>query len=261
MLEALDVDKVAENQEAKATTTAIERSEGGSEETKAMSFMLTVVYYVQKVVDFIMKSNVKIKILITLWQILGGLGSTFSIPFPPFYEQAVTAVGGVLQIELPSIMPLDCMLPTNFYKKIMLKCIWPLCAYAALALLSTVLRKCGKTDRANACVDFAFFLVFILYPSISNGLLSMFYCVPLEDGTSWLRVDLSIQCAEASGTTMASHAAMLAFTFVMIGLHTIGTPAVYAYLLFWKHKGVLDALKEQVTFIGQIGLVSAIGLG
>ena len=28
---------------------------------------------------------------------------------------------------------------------------------------------------------------------------------------------------------------MLAFTFVMLGLHTMGTPLIYAYLFFWKH--------------------------
>ena len=38
---------------------------------------------------------------------------------------------------------------------------------------------------------------------------------------------------------------MLTFTFVMLIVHTIGTPAIYAYLLFWKFRGKLDALKEQ----------------
>jgi len=205
---------------------------------------LKVVSVGNKVVTFIQKSKTKIKILISLWQILQGLGATFAIPFPPFYSQAVSAVGGLLQIELPSIMPLDCMWPTNFYSKLIFKCVWPLCTYALLALLSKVLRKFGKDARADGCIDFGFFLMFILYPSISNGLLSIFYCVPLKDGTSWLRVDLSIQCADASGT-IARHTTMLIFAFVMLGLHTVGTPALYGYLFFWKHKGVLDALKEQ----------------
>ena len=143
MLEKLD-EKVAESQEAKAAP---------------MSFTLTIVYYVQKVAGFIKKANTKIKILVSLWQILGGIGATFSIPFPPFYEQAVSTVGGILQIELPSLMPLDCMISTNFYDKLIFKCVWPICAYAALMLLSKILRKCGKAGRADACVDFAFFLM------------------------------------------------------------------------------------------------------
>ena len=29
-----------------------------------------------------------------------------------------------------------------------------------------------------------FLIMFLVYPSIASGLFSMFYCVPLEDGTS-----------------------------------------------------------------------------
>ena len=38
---------------------------------------------------------------------------------------------------------------------------------------------------------------------------------------------------------------MLVFTFIMLGVHVIGTPAVYCYLFFWKHHSALEALKEQ----------------
>ena len=72
---------------------------------------------------------------------------------------------------------------------------WPLGAYALLYLLSKWLRKRGKPGQADACIDFLFFMMFVLYPSISTKLLSMVYCVPLEDGTTWLRVDLSLQCS------------------------------------------------------------------
>ena len=277
-VEAKREEALAKIEESQDRLAAVEDQAPLTKKQKRLSMVLKVVSVGNKVVTFIQKSKTKIKILISLWQILQGLGATFAIPFPPFYSQAVSAVGGLLQIELPSIMPLDCMWPTNFYSKLIFKCVWPLCTYALLALLSKVLRKFGKDARADGCIDFGFFLMvcdpsrqtwsesqslthlspsrqlhvalplhgqFILYPSISNGLLSIFYCVPLKDGTSWLRVDLSIQCADASGT-IARHTTMLIFAFVMLGLHTVGTPALYGYLFFWKHKGVLDALKEQV---------------
>ena len=47
---------------------------------------------------------------------------------------------------------------------------------------------------------------------------------------------------------------MLVFAVVMIVVHTIGTPAIYAFLFFWKHKGVLDALKEQVRVRVRVGV-------
>ena len=102
---------------------------------------------------------------------------------------------------------------------------------------------------------------FLLYPSMANSLLSIFYCVPLEDGTSWLRVDLSIQCVDSGGATMAPHMTMITFALVMIAVHTIGTPAIYAYLFFWKHNGVLKALQEQVTPCGFHPCVSPMPLG
>ena len=73
----------------------------------------------------------------------------------------------------------------------------------------------------------------------------MFYCEPLEDGTSWLRVDLSIQCTDTSGATTTSHALMQFYAIAMLFVHVLGSPATYAYLLFWKHKGAFEALAEQ----------------
>jgi len=145
----------------------------------------------------------------------------------------------VIQIELPAVMPLDCIIATSYYSKLAFKCIWPLLAYAVFGISSSIFRKRGKVGQADSCINFAFLVMFIVYPSVSSGLLSMFYCVELEDGTEWLRVDLSLEC------NTAIHSGMLAFTFVMIGLHTVGTPLIYAYLFFWKHHSVLEALKEQ----------------
>jgi len=192
-----------------------------------------------KLASWVAKFSVKFKILVSLWQILQGIVAAFSIPFPPFYEQAVSAVSGVIQIELPAVMPLDCIIASSYYSKLAFKCIWPLIAYAVLGISSKSLRKCGKADQADSCINLGFLIMFVIYPSVSSGLLSMFYCVGLEDGTEWLRVDLSLECSTAT------HSAMLAFTFVMLGLHTVGTPLIYSYLFFWKHHSALEALKEQ----------------
>jgi len=38
---------------------------------------------------------------------------------------------------------------------------------------------------------------------------------------------------------------MLVFTFIMLFVHTIGTPLTYVYLFFFKHRKALEALKAQ----------------
>ena len=181
-----------------------------SKQGKAVSFGIRAIGKVQKF-------RTKAKILLALWQVLQGLGGVFAIPFPPFYASAVSTIGGLIQIELPSLLPLDCIIRTSYYSRLVFKCVWPLAAYTLLGLLSFVLRKFNKILRADACIDFAFFLVLLLYPSISTGLFSMFNCVELEDGTSWLRVDLSLECSTPT------HATMLIFTGVMLMLHTVGS--------------------------------------
>ena len=70
------------------------------------------------------KLSTKFKILVSLYQILSGLGVVFAIPFPPFYEGAVGAIGGLLQIELPSLVPLDCIVRTSYYSRLVFKCVF-----------------------------------------------------------------------------------------------------------------------------------------
>ena len=43
---------------------------------------LKIASYAKKALAILQKANVKIKILLSLWQVLLGLGATFSIPFP-----------------------------------------------------------------------------------------------------------------------------------------------------------------------------------
>lgn len=77
----------------------------------------------------------------------------------PFYEQVVSAVGGVLQVQLPSIMPLGCIVETNYHSMLIFKCLWPLGVYALLYLSSKFLNMRGNEAKADACIDLAFFLM------------------------------------------------------------------------------------------------------
>ena len=184
-------------------------------------------------------ASTKFKILVSLWQILQGMGGVFSIPFPPFYEEAVNSIGGFLQIEIKSLMPAECIVTTNYYSMLVFKCVWPICVYASLAAAAKVARGRGKDGLSDSLINFAFLVMFIVYPSLSTSLLSMFYCVDIEGAGSFLRIDLSLDCSTSL------HATMLVFTFIMLGVHTIGTPVIYSYLFFWKHSAALEALKEQ----------------
>merc|ERR1740129_2687705 len=114
------------------------------------------------------------------------------------------------------IMPIDCFVVSNFFSRLFFNTVWPLVAYTVLILLSTGLHRVGRERLASNCIETIFAIMFFMFAPNANGLFSMFYCVPLEDNTSWLRVDLSIQCTDTTGATTESFVAMQGYAIVMI---------------------------------------------
>ena len=101
----------------------------------------------------------KIKILVSLYQIIGDLGAIFAIPFPNVYERIVSVVSGIVSIELPTLMPVGCFFPTNYNTMLMLKTLWPLAAYAILFLLSCSFAMAQKDRLADSCIDYLFLVM------------------------------------------------------------------------------------------------------
>lgn len=61
-------------------------------------------------------------------------------------------------------------------------------------------QRTNKTGRdiSELCATAAFFIVYLVYPSCSAAIFQFFICDtfdgPGEDGSRWMRVDLSIDC-------------------------------------------------------------------
>ena len=111
------------------------------------------------------KLMTKIKILISLWQVLKGMGFSFSIPYPTILDNAINSVGGLIEIELPQILPLGCAMPLNYFHKILIRTIVPLMLYAVLLLTSRFFRKRGQKHKSELLVDTVFFIIFLVFPS------------------------------------------------------------------------------------------------
>ena len=191
------------------------------------------------------KFQVKVKIIISLVQVINGLGAVFSIPYPPLYDTIMNDVGGAVQIELAQLMPLDCLYPMDFYGKLLLRTILPLVLYTIMFTSSIAFHKCGKPWQSDALIDGIFFIMFLVYPSTAAKLFSVFVCEPLEDGSGRMRVDFSIECRDTQGQITPLYFSMLLYTGVMMVIYVIGTPATYAYLFFVKFKKEMLALQAQ----------------
>ena len=75
----------------------------------ARKLMAYVVLLVTKVSAMIANLGVKIKILVSLFQVLQGIGASFSIPYPKFMTE-VTGSTKYVEIEMPSLLPLSCFI-------------------------------------------------------------------------------------------------------------------------------------------------------
>lgn len=80
--------------------------------------------------------------------------------------------------------------------------------------------------------------MFLVYPSCSQYVFAAWQCIELDDGTEWLRRDLSIDCHSTEHVTIELFAALF---FVV---YPAGIPSYFAYKLLWDHGAGLDELKR-----------------
>ena len=191
---------------------------------------------------------VKVKILIALYQVLNGIGLVFSIPYPSFYESSLAVIEGIVSIELPQVMPLACIYPWfDLYMLLLVKTIGPLVGIAGLCLLGALLDAltcCASESRKRivkslkqSSTDAIFFMLFLIYPSVSSTIFSVFVCEELPNGDSYLRLDFTIRCDDDDRPFWVFWAVISSIVY------PLGIPLMYAYLLCYKYRPQLEVEK------------------
>ena len=201
-------------------------------------------------------------------QVLSQLGVVYSIPFPELYANLLRLVGA-LELNFVDLLPLGCVLDISFYEALLVRTL----ALPALSVLFFALRLLHHHQRdvpsLKAVLEFCrgglFLVLFLIYPSTSAAIFATFQCEPLDDGTSWLRADLSIDCNRHADQRLKPRSnsfspCSAAHTFVplcwdspthswfmwyavgMALLYPFGTPLFYLYLLR-SNKPALDRLR------------------
>ena len=143
------------------------------------------------------RSETKTKILIGLFQMLQGIGITFAIRWPNPYGDVINFLGSILQLDLPQAMPISCFANFGFSGSLVVRTTVPLLLILLMHVLSRRLSHFKKHQAANMCSSGCFFLIFLVYPGCSSAVFQTFICDQLDDGSSYLRVDYSVQCSES----------------------------------------------------------------
>ena len=215
--------------------------------------------------------GVKLKILVSLYQVLNGLGMIFNIPYPENYQIMLSAISSI-ELNLPTVLPLDCLLGgISFAHVLVIQTAGPLVIIGTLTLLATLLQKksaaqSAKTGqptvaerrRAVAVVgdgeeplgaflaevfsNVSFFLLFLLYPGSSTKVFNALLCVGFsgegEVPQRFLRVDFSIDCGSSLYTNF-----IFPYAIVMIVVYPVGVPLFYALTLS-RNKAELNKLRN-----------------
>ena len=167
------------------------------------------------------KLSIKLRILVSMIQVLSQLSVVYSIPFPGLYAGLLRWVG-LLELNFVDILPLGCVATLSFHTTLLARTM----LIPALSIIPILLHLIRAPARVlELCRGVLFLVLFLIYPSTSAAIFATFQCEELSDGTSWLRADLSIDCAGAA------HAGFRVYAGAMILLYPLGTPVLYYFLL------------------------------
>ena len=183
--------------------------------------------------------------------VVAEIGHVFQIRYPEVFAGLLQWLR-ILDLTPFKLMPLPCLLKSNFHTVLLMstlvQLVLILCLYAAGAVafhMEERAKRAGNLKRAaqwqwlgSMLFNGAFIVMFLTYPSSSSTIFSTFPCKELDDGSRWLRADLTIDCASDAHTRMVVYAA------VMVLVIPLGAPALYGYLLFKRHGKTLNAIKD-----------------
>ena len=188
-------------------------------------------------------------------------------------------------LDFVSLTPMGCVVPITYHHQLLGYTILPLVAFAALLALYKVLSARASRGGSNESRDQVFntFLVltFFVLPTTSTKILNTFACDEFDDGTRWLKGDLSIDCDSATHkffeygrasaktprhrfalptqqlTLMARCFACRFYAAGMILVFPVGIPAMY-FALLYKSKGLLDRGQAKLVNTKMVKLVEQI---
>jgi hypothetical protein len=193
--------------------------------------------------------RIKLKIVITTYQIISAIPSVLSVRFPSAFDSFLGAFN-VFNLNVVSSIPVGCTQNYTFVDELVFTTLFPIAL--ALILLTMyildalwqvrVLVFCSalppavlvRLHRLNSqYLTYFFFLTYLVLPSVSTKIFQMFLCTNVdprdEDNDTYdtfLIADMDISC------TSEYYYKGVAYAAVMLLVYVIGVPLMYFVLLY-----------------------------
>ena len=95
----------------------------------------------------------KIRILVTLSQLIKGSGFVFAINFPPFFSALTQWLGSIVEVNLPNLLPIDCIERLSYFAELLFRTAIPLVLYLFLLGFAAVMRRLGRQPVDETTVE------------------------------------------------------------------------------------------------------------
>ena len=194
----------------------------------------------------------KFKILIAVYQIQNALPWTLPfVSYPDAFEALVSWMS-FIELDFVRIIPVECMMPHNFFYKLFASTSIPL-GLAGIILVCGKLASLARrdpTERREVWIyAYSWFLLltYVVFTGVSTTVLRFFNCVEYDsvnaDGSSKmlyvLQADHSISCESESYKEWKGYA------WIMVFIYPVGIPSWYLLELLWWRKGINPIVDER----------------
>ena len=188
---------------------------------------------------------VKLRILVITFQIIVGFAFTFNIRYPSNFL-SFCALFSALNVSIPSLLSLGCVVEPNFYSELLFMTLCPIVIALLLALFAAVgsfggrfeslAKSLGTSSPAQAAGAACVLMMYLIFPGVSATIFKTFAKdTEWEDEDEcWLRVDYSIDCSTDTYALFEMYAGLC------IVLYPLGIPLLFAYLLFSRRAIIGD---------------------
>ena len=170
-----------------------------------------------------------LKVLVSYYQVMTMLPFILDLSFPPVFTMVSNLFGSVVNLNFISLMPLGCIMPSDFHHQMVGYTAIPLAIGLIMIVAYAILKQRTATiPLSNEIFASFLFMTFLILPSVSIQIFSTFACREFDGGYgSFLKVDYSINCEDPSHKLFKTYALAMAFVY------PIGIPVLYWRLL--KH--------------------------
>ena len=185
------------------------------------------------------KLALKLKVLISTYQIVGTFTWTLGTAFPKFYTE-VLSIFLFMSFDITDLIPgFHCIYRSDYLTELCVVTGLPLSIVALIFVYWKIARYCSSSEARKRkvhtrCIQAVILVTFLVYTPVASKIFrALRPCDAFEDiGTSYMPEDYTIVC----GTT--EHTAVVSVAYAMLLLYCAGIPVLYAALLWPRRRDI-----------------------